>query len=235
MNKKNRYFIIFVCALVVSNIVVRVQALVHVPEQKFDFQEFSDSFLRHYEFSPEGRYVHEYHPFLLQKTAHSFDELEATLKHEGFNLKGRMIISGYEEHAVPSYYTNYKAPRINDEASVKGLAGWSVKLHNRFGFMTGFLFKDVNQLAPAGNLETAIFEHVDAHTIPIFDDRAIIFQEHAFNEALCLMNKAYGSVMRKVKAGDSRKVLEDLVKFWESMYFNALKIGNQQVAHPIFS
>jgi len=199
-------------------------------KSKFCFQEFSDSFLRHYEFSPEGRYVHEYHPFLLQKTAQSFDELEATLRHEGFNLVGRMIISGYEEHAVPSYYTNYKAPRINDEASTKGLAGWSIKLHNRFGFMTGYLFKDVNHLAPAGNTEAAIFEHIDAHTVPIFDPRAIIFQEHAFGEALRLMDKASESVMKKVHTGDSRAVLEDLMKFWQVMYFDALKVGNKQVA-----
>jgi len=204
----------------------------HAPEARFNFQEFTDSFLKHYEFSPEGRYVHEYHPFLLQKTAHSFDELEDALHKEGLNLKGRMIISGYEEHAVPSYYTNYKAPRINDEASVKGLAGWSLKLHNRFGFMTGYLFKDVNKLVSSGDPDhdLAIFEHIDAHTIPIFDDRAIIFQEHAFDQALRLMKKAYESVMKKVLAGDSRAVLEDLVKFWQIMYFDALKIGNKQVA-----
>jgi len=131
VNKKNKYYIVFVWVLVLIRTFVSVQAQASVPAPisgpksgpNFDFQEFGNSFLQHYEFSPEGRYVHEYHPFLLHKTAHSFDELEATLNKEGLNLLGRIIVSGYEEHAVPSYYTNYKAPRINDEASVKGLGG----------------------------------------------------------------------------------------------------------------
>lgn len=212
-----RLFVLFCCA--------SLNAQISVP---FNFQTFADSFLRHYEFNPEGRYTHEYHPFLLTKTAHSFDELEEKLRHDGFNLCGRIVISGYEEHAVPSYYTNFKSPRINDEASVKGNAGWSLKLHNRFGFMTGFLFKDINATQKPG--VPTIFEHVDVDTIPIFDHRAIIFQEHAFGQALKLMEKAHESVMKRAETGDTKKILEDLVKFWEIMYYDALQIGNKQVA-----
>ena len=118
-----------------------------------DRNAFCESFLHHYEFNPEGRYTHEYHPFLLDKTAESLAELERTLTQEGFNLDGRIIIFGYEENAVPSYYTSYIKAKINDEAILKHRIGWSLRLHNRFGIMSGFLFKD--------------FPLLSAHKIPI--------------------------------------------------------------------
>src|SRR5437868_6725408 len=71
-----------------------------------DTQAFLESFTTHYEFNPEGRYTHEYHPFLLQWTAKSLNGLEQRLIGEGLNLSGRIVIMGYEEQAVPQYYTN---------------------------------------------------------------------------------------------------------------------------------
>ena len=103
--------------------------------------DFIDSFIKHYELTPEGRYVHEYHPLILQKTAESFSDLEKTIKNSGYTIAGRNVIVGYEEAAVPCYYTNFKQARINDEATVKSRAGWSLKLHNRFGIMTGYVLQ----------------------------------------------------------------------------------------------
>lgn len=202
-----------------------------VADNQAEFESFSQSFISHYEFNPEGRYTHEYHPFLLEKTATSLAKLEKRLVAEKFALSGRVVIVGYEENAVPSYYTDYRQSRINDEAVVKNNVGWSLRLHNRFGFMTGFLFKDFNKLAKCFlPNQSQVFEHIDAEQIGIFDDRANVFHEHAFGQAYPLVQQAQTSVMRKFKDRKFLEIFGDLVKFWQIMYEDALKVGNKQVA-----
>lgn len=193
--------------------------------------DFIQSFVRHYEFNPEGRYTHEYHPFLLAKTAESFDTLEQRLGKEGLDLAGRIVIFGYEENAVPHYYTNFRKPKINDEAILKNNIGWSLKLHNRFGIITGFLFKDFNEIcAQKVGLPEPIFEHINPQSILVFDDRASIFQEHAFGSVFDLMLQARSAVERCYGKHDITGVLERIVKFWQLLYSNEFKIGNKQVA-----
>ena len=199
-------------------------------------KSFISSFINHYESNPEGRYTHEYHPFLLQHTAQSLCELTSRLKSEGLNIAGRIIILGYEENAIPSYYTDFTRPKINDEAVSKKREGWTKKLHNKFGFMTAFLFKDINILSAkhfAGKtpvFDHVDFEHLDVDTIPIFDDRAGIFQEHAFGESLGLACNAYDSVVSKYIKSDYFGILKNLVEFWNIVYKNSLKTGAKEVA-----
>lgn len=189
-------------------------------------QEFIKSFIHHYEFGPEGRYTHEYHPFLLTRTAQSFADLELRLKQENFSLLGRMIIMGYEENAVPAYYTNYKHSGINDEAMRKNNTGWSLRLHNRFGFMTGFLFKDLASTNPIFEH----FEHIDGDDVAIFDDRATLFQEHAFGQALPLMRREQERMMHMLAKKTPADIVAELSKFWKLLYSNAFKVGNKQIA-----
>ncbi len=190
-------------------------------------KKFLESFIQNYEFSPEGRYVHEYHPFLLSYTSHSFDQLESRLRDEGFNLVGRNVILGYEENAVPNYYTDYRQAKISDEASVKNRAGWSLRLHNRFGFMTGFLFKDIFKIQ--GDWQS-VYTHINAENIAIFDDRAGIFQEHAFGDALGLIDNAQKKIMDSVMRQEPHDTFEWLIRFWEKLYQSAFRVGNKQVA-----
>lgn len=202
-----------------------------MPESKGMEHEFLASFLKHYEFGPEGRYVHEYHPFVLKKTRESFLCLEQSLREKNMELAGRMIILGYEEQGAPSYYTDFTQPKIDDEAMVKGKTGWSLNLHNRFGFMTGFLLKDVNRLAQNHNLgERQIFEHINPEKLLIFDDKATVFQEHAFGQALPLIMRTKSTLNKLVLKGLPREVLQSLVPFWEILYSGALKVGNSQIA-----
>jgi UDP-N-acetylglucosamine transferase subunit ALG13 len=56
-------------------------------------KEFIKSFISHYEFSAEGRYAHEYHPFLLNKTAVSLDELEEKLAAQAQDLEGNVVMT----------------------------------------------------------------------------------------------------------------------------------------------
>lgn len=196
-----------------------------------DAHAFLKSFVTHYEFNPEGRYTHEYHPFLLQWTSESLKTLERRLVEEKLNLSGRMIIMGYEEQAVPQYYTNFKRSKINDEATRKTHTGWSLRLHNRFGFMTGFLFKDLPYITkhylPAGE---SVYEHIDADLIPIFNDHAFIFHEHAFGQALPLIRDEQKVLHHKLVYGNDKDVLIELESFWQTLYRRSLKVGNQQIA-----
>jgi hypothetical protein len=203
----------------------------HTAWSACDDSNFLQSFIQHYEFNPEGRYTHEYHPFLLQKTAQSFDDLEARLTQENFDLDGRIIIMGYEENAAPQYYTNFKCARINDEATRKNRTGWSLKLHNRFGFMTGFLFKDVSEITNAYFAQKPYaYKHIDVQSVPIFDDRALIFQEHAFGDALDLMQHMRKRMIKKLVASDDKGVLTELEHFWRTLYHGGFKVGNKQLA-----
>ncbi len=196
-----------------------------------DRNAFCESFLHHYEFNPEGRYTHEYHPFLLDKTAESLAELERTLTQEGFNLDGRIIIFGYEENAVPSYYTSYIKAKINDEAILKHRIGWSLRLHNRFGIMSGFLFKDFPLLSARWFKDSdPLIEHVNADTIFVFNDKASVFQEHAFGDSLDFMHHVQCAIARKYYHNDMRGIWEDIVTFWKTLYERALKVSNKQVA-----
>lgn len=196
-----------------------------------DEQAFLTSFLKHYEFGPEGRYVHEYHPFVLQKTRQSFLDLEKSLQENKLQVGGRMIILGYEEQGVPTYYTDFMMPKIDDEAMVKGKSGWSLKLHNRFGFMTGFLLKDVNRLAEIYKFgDKKVFEHINPEQLLIFNDRATVFQEHAFGQALPLIMRNKAILNKLIMNGNTSAVLRSLVPFWEILYSGALKVGNSQIA-----
>lgn len=188
---------------------------------------FISSFLKHFEFSPEGRYVHEYHPFLLEQTAESFRTLEDELTKEQFTLNGRFAILGYEENSVPPYYTNFRTAKINDEATTKNNAGWSLKLHNRFGFMTGFILKDVNLHK---NNQDSIFEHINTDLIPLFSSQAEIFHQHAFGETLPFIATAYNKVNQALYKNDYRRILSALITFWDTLYKGYLKVGNKQVA-----
>jgi hypothetical protein len=191
---------------------------------------FIESFVGNYECVPEGRYTHEYHQYLLSYTANSLQQLVNKLQSEGLNIKGRMVILGYEENAVPTYYTDFTRAQIDDEMTLKNSVGWSKKNHNYFGFMTAFLLKDLNKVSAKiyGDGEP-IFEHVDVDSIPLFNDRADIFQEHAFGESLDLITQAYKSVLKKYSNKDINGVLKDLVKFWELVYKHALKVSNKQI------
>lgn len=194
-------------------------------------KEFIESFVDRYEFNPEGRYTHEYHPFVLQWTAKSLDTLDDRLRSEGFSLDGRFVIMGYEEQAVPQYYTNFRKSKINDEATRKNLSGWSLRLHNRFGFMTGFLFKDLAKIVGLQKkCGQQVFQHLDAHTIPIFDDRAALFHEHAFGQALPLIRQEQSKIIKKLLQDDSKGVLCEMEYFWSTLYSHGFKVGNSQIA-----
>jgi hypothetical protein len=197
-----------------------------------DNSAFMDSFIQSYELSQEGRYTHEYHPFLLKYTSQSLDQLEDYLTEAGLHLDGRMMIMGYEEQSMPQYYTNFEEERINDEASRKNNTGWSPKLHNRFGFMTGFLFKNLEKIRQArpGMIDET-FLHIDAKKVHLFQDGAVILQEHAFGETLPFLIDSERYVLELLcKKDNHQPLLNALERFWQILSKGSFRVGNQQIA-----
>jgi hypothetical protein len=196
--------------------------------------EFSKSFLTYYELNGAGRYAHEYHPFLLDKTAKSLDELEDALVEEEFDVKGRIVIAGYEEQAVPAFYTNIKdhqGNKINDEASTKNKIGWSLRLHNRFGLMTGFLFRYCNHIEKVIlKSEDPLFEHINAHAVDIFEKNAVLYQHHAFGNIFPTMLDEQEKIEKIISKKDTDSLFETLINFWQTLYDYEIKNGDRHVA-----
>lgn len=198
-----------------------------IAEQDIAWQNnFCESFIGHYECNPEGRYTHEYHPFLLEQTSHSLDVLEQRIKDANIQLDGRLIIAGYEEDAMPRYYTFFRQPVIDDEASRKNDGGWSLKLHNRFGFMTAYFFKD----CVCSEHCKDFFHHINVDSIALFNKFATVFQKHAFGQAIGAMDRTHDSINEKIHAGDVYGVLNELINFWSFLYDHDIKVGDFQLA-----
>ncbi len=193
-------------------------------------EKFIKSFVVHYDFSPEGRYTHEYHPFLLEQTKLSFERFELFLTQSGFDCKGRMVIMGYQQEGVPSYYSSLNTPVLSDEASLSSKRGRVVPAHNIFGFLTGFLLKDANWFQKKWYPEKPlIVEHVLPERVDLFDDGAYIFQKHAFGKDFETLLKNRKLVEKSLKTGNPSAVLHELVAFWERAYKGELKSCGQEV------
>ena len=194
------------------------------------YEKFIKSFVVHYDFSPEGRYTHEYHPFLLEQTRASLENLERFLGESGFDCKGRIVIMGYQQEGVPSYYSSLNTPALHDEASLNSKRGRVVPAHNIFGFLTGFLLKDVNWFQKQWHPNKPLLvEHVLPERVDLFDDYAYIFQKHAFGKDFELILKHRKQVEKTLKAGNYTDLLKELISFWERAYKGELKNCGQEV------
>ena len=186
-------------------------------------QNFIQSFINNYGFSSNARDTREYHPFILNNTRESFSQLEAHIKDQGFLLDGRMIICGYQEDAVPSYYTSCNQGVIDDEVSIKSNVGWQFAAGNLFGFITGFLLKDVNCLHE--KIKEPVFEHMVPDRVGLFDGNAQLFHQHAFGSAYDFMRPVSYQIARKFARNDSKGVLKILHAVWQQLYERGIHDG----------
>lgn len=192
--------------------------------QEREERDFVVSFIDNYGFTPNARDTHEYHSFILGNTRESFMRLERQLSSQGFDLAGRMVICGYQEDAVPSYYTAGTRHTIDDEVSLKTKSGWQFASGNLFGFLTGFLLKDVNLLKKKG-VQT-IFEHIRSHDIGIYDDHATIFQKHAFGSAYNGLMYAKKFISKALIEQNPKKIISLLRNLWKYLYVHGISDGS---------
>src|SRR5581483_2291628 len=164
--------------------------------QEREETDFASSFIDNYGFTVNARDTHEYHSFILGHTRKSFSDLESHLASH-FNLNGRMVICGYQEDAIPSYYTSLHRTVIDDEVSTKTKAGWRFASGNLFGYITGFVLKDINDLIYK-NKDWHIFEHIQPERVGLFDERAEIFHRHAFGQGYQLLLHIRNHILKAI-------------------------------------
>jgi len=190
--------------------------------QEREEQHFIYSFVDNYGFTPNARDTREYHPFILGQTRESLLTLERCLQESGFNLKGRVVIAGYQEDAIPSYYTSCKQAIIDDEVSTKTKAGWHFAAGNLFGFLTGFIFHDVNEVYT----KNKVFEHIAAEKIGLFDHRATLFHQHAFGQAYEPIIAARKKIVKHIAQSNIKGAIGALRDVWKLLYAHELKDGS---------
>lgn len=212
MNKKNVLILAFSFCLFSST------------EASLDFVR---SFVNFYDISNEGRFTHEYHPFLLKKTALSFTDLENRLVDSSFTNPHRIIIMGYEKAAAPNYFFNpfaVKGDAINDETINKTLFGITQECHNLFGFMTGFLFKN---LPHSPCIHT---EHIGNKKIILFDPRAHRFQEDFCGNLHLFFKQQEQKIHQALFYEKHEQFMETCIEFWRAIYYQNINNKDQHVA-----
>jgi hypothetical protein len=208
--------------------------------QERESNDFISSFIDNYGFSPNARDAHEYHSFILDKTRQSFNDLENHLQKNGFDLKGRMVICGYQEDAISNYYTSSTQEIIDDEVSKKTNVGWQFSQGNLFGFATGFVLKDVNAIKKYTRNQQFGFEHIADHKIGLFDDHAHIFHKHAFGSAYNLLMHTRKQIIKALLSNSPKLVLKLLRELWKNVYARDLRnesgtlIATQDILFSIY-
>jgi hypothetical protein len=218
-------------AKILALLIVSLSNTVYSADVSSSLDDFAKSFIEHYEFNTSGRYAHEYHPFILKKTAQSMQDLEQAFKTAGFKLPGRYILMGYEENAFPAFFprvSDCEGALIDDEASFKDPRGWCIQLHNRFGTMTGFLFRAINKIFSSS--EKALFEHINPERVEIFGAGLGMLQKYSFGELARSMFEAEDQVLKFAAKSNWRGIFSQLIDFWESLYRGEYKTGDYQVA-----
>ena len=199
-------------------------------------ESFVDSFIKSCDFSAQGRYARGYPPYLAQKAKTSLEDLEKAIRSGRIHINDRILVSGYEQNAVPSYKFDLVKKNIDDEANIKTASGWSFAPGNLFGFITGFLFKDANILKQ----KSKIFEHINPENVEIFAPNTELLQQHAFGDNVYEDLTDYReTVNRSIENSNSKNVLKILIHFWKELYADGKKskqgsvIGTQDIIFSI--
>ncbi len=196
--------------------------------QQQEEKDFVSSFVNNYGFTANARDTREYHAFVLGKARDYFSKLENYVQEQGFTLHGRMIIAGYQEDAIPSYYTSFNDSIIDDEISIKTKVGWDFASGNVFGYLTGFLLKDSNSIGKRFQGKSMV-KHIMPERIGLFDDRAEIFQRHAFGDAFNAVMQIKRQVVKHMMNRDAQSLLICLRNFWKYLYVEGVRDGSGQL------
>ncbi len=170
--------------------------------------DFFKSFIRNYGLSAHARDTREYHPYILARAQQSMVDMEHAFKAQGFNLIDRIVVMGYQQDAIPDYYCSSEKKYIDDEVAIKQNAGWVHASGNLFGFITGYILKNVS----------GIFEHIAPDAVGLFDARATLFAKHAFGAAYDSAQNVQLKITKAIIKKSYRSVLLYLEAFWKYLY-----------------
>ncbi len=179
------------------------------------FDQFSQSFLGCYDFSLAAKFGHEYHPYVLNLARKSIEQMEQKLG-EHFSLDHRIIILGFEQAGLPNFFPHQKdlqGGQIDDEYSIKQNSSWTEKVHNNFGCMSAFLFRDLQQMKSCNQ-----FEWIAADEIPLLWKRMTPYQRYTFGSYFKMILGNIANVELAMMMQDPKQVLDVLSSFWEQIY-----------------
>ena len=183
---------------------------------------FSKSFIEGYSFNPESRFSREYHPYLLQKTQDSLSKLENYLKERQFTLAQRLLIMGYEQNAIPTYFNCLSNKHLEDEAVTKTESGWEFAPGNVFGFLTGYLFKTVSP-------QQSLVEHIGRDTVELFNNGTEILQKHSFGQWYDTILSYQAGMEKHIRESNIKQIFNYTMGFIKSIYESECK--NVQGSH----
>ena len=187
---------------------------------------FCESFLASYGICLHERYGHEYHEYLLEYTARSYEQLEQSLVTAGLKLDGRIMIMGYEGAAFDSYFSNFNdllGDSLCDETAFKGNSGWSKQPANYFGFLTAFALRDSNTISKNG-----LFEHIHEDGVELFNKVFELLQRDSFTRLYAFVRAHEESARGAMADGDIVSVLNGFVSFFDFLYEENLTLGDGQ-------
>ncbi len=183
---------------------------------------FINSFINSYDI--ENKYTHEYHPYVLDYTSKSFTQLRNILKQNNLEIESDVVIFGYQEDGIPAYTTDWSAHNIADEAVIKTKKGLESPARNAFGFLTGFLLKDLNWLEKTWRPEAACkFLHIRTDIPEFFKDSAVIFQKHVLKKYFETIVKLRDAIEKQLYKDNILDLLSEIIKFWRYIYSESLK------------
>lgn len=187
---------------------------------------FCESFLSSYGICLHERYGHEYHEYLLDQTAQSYDELESAMGSRGMTLDGRIMVMGYEGGAFDSYFSNFNdllGDSLYDETAFKGNAGWSKPPANYFGFLTAFALRDANVVSKNG-----LFEHIHDKRVELFPRVFELLQRDSFTQLFSVVRTHENSARQAMHENDVNGVLDGFVNFFDFLYEQNLMLSDGQ-------
>jgi len=189
--------------------------------------DFCESFIDCYDFSVLGKYSHEYHPRLLSYARESIKKLEEVMAKKISAHNSRLVIMGYEQHALPNFFPtvdDFKGGGIADEFSEKKMADWSQKIHNQFGIMSAFLFRSLIEQ------KSAIFKSITIDGFEqIFSPYLYHFHSYAFGDYFKIMSKyqeLFQALLQQDSQDNTLKLLLGLRDFWQDLYAYPTKDSN---------
>ena len=176
--------------------------------------------IRDYAFDPQSRNTNAYDAQVRAEALQRLHDLERVLVENGFQLVERIGIIGYQQNGIPDYETSLTDELIQDEPDKNTVAGWQFANSNVFGLLTGFVLKNANRFC------RSVAEHIAPDELLLFDDRAEIFQEHAFGRDVDFVRQVRRAVERNL--GDSRALLRTLQIFWQAIFDGKLQSWSWQ-------
>lgn len=204
-------------SILMSILIINASLTIYCAEMDTDFAK---SFVGAYDFFLQGRDFREYHPFILKKATRVLTQLEKKLNEAQLSIDERIIICGYQQDAISSYFITDENTFINDEYRAKTETGWQNPPSSRMGWLVGYLFK--NSLCDDQTCAHFTLKHVGRQQIELFNTACPYLQKHALGNAFDLVTVLSRACMRAIRNKNMHNVLRCIYTLLKLCYCQEL-------------